>query len=327
MGRLEVSHRSKDFENVLNRAKSLILELFKASDAYDVLFLQGGASLQFYMIPLNFLSAGRKADYIITGSWAQKAAKEAKRVGSINVMSTEENGIFKRIPALSELSFSKDSCYAHLTSNNTIFGTQWKEFPDTGDVPLFADMSSDIMSRWFDINRFSLIYAGAQKNMGPAGVTVVIIKKSLLAKANDAPTMLSYKIHAENNSLYNTPCVFGIYIISLVMQWIRDKGGLSAIETVNNKKGELLYGTMDAYPDFYRGTVNKDSRSLMNVTFRLPTEELENKFLAQAKEKGFAGLKGHRSVGGIRVSMYNYIPFDGVEKLTDFMKEFVKNNS
>jgi phosphoserine aminotransferase len=242
-------------------------------------------------------------------------------------MSTEENGIFKRIPALSELSFSKDSCYAHLTSNNTIFGTQWKEFPDTGDVPLFADMSSDIMSRWFDINRFSLIYAGAQKNMGPAGVTVVIIKKSLLAKANDAPTMLSYKIHAENNSLYNTPCVFGIYIISLVMQWIRDKGGLSAIETVNNKKGELLYGTMDAYPDFYRGTVNKDSRSLMNVTFRLPTEELENKFLAQAKEKGFAGLKGHRSVGGIRVSMYNYIPFDGVEKLTDFMKEFVKNNS
>lgn len=327
MSVMELSHRSKAYEAIHDEARNLICELLEIPSNYKVLFLQGGASLQFAMLPMNFLSSGKSADYILTGYWSQKAYKEAKNVGTIRVAGSTESSNFNKIPEQQDLSLDSNAVYCHITSNNTIFGTQWKIFPDTGSVPLVADMSSDIFSRKFDVSRFVLIYAGAQKNLGSAGVTLVILREDWIAQARqDIPTILKYAIHAENNSLYNTPPCYAIYIMKLVLEWVKQLGGLSAIEKRNEEKGKMLYGTIDALSGFYKGTADPKSRSLMNATFRLPTEEMEAKFLSEASAQGFVGLKGHRSVGGIRVSMYNALEPDGIKALTEFMKEFAKQN-
>jgi phosphoserine aminotransferase len=276
------------------------------------------------MIPMNFLSQDKTADYINTGTWSKKAIKEAGAFGQVNLAGTGEvDGKFRRVPAQSDLNLTPDAVYVHLTSNNTIAGTQFHTFPDVGDKPLMADMSSDIMSKRIDVNKFGIIYAGAQKNLGPSGITVVIIRKDLTDRINEnVPTLLNYKTHIEKNSLFNTPPVFPIYMVYLVTKWVENQGGLDAVEKVNNQKAELLYGTIDQNADFFRSTVDADSRSKMNVTFRLPTEEMEQEFIATGAENNFHGLKGHRSVGGVRVSMYNALPLEGIEKLCEFMKQF-----
>jgi phosphoserine aminotransferase len=326
MSILEISHRSKVFEEILANAIRDIRSLLNLSEDYHVLFLQGGASLQFSMVPLNLIGQGRSADYIVTGSWSKKAVKEAKRVGNIKIAATTEAENFKRIPRQQELQLDPSAAYVHITTNNTIFGTQWKKEPDTGQIPLVADASSDILSRPLDIKRYGLIYAGAQKNMGPAGVTLVVIRKDMLASVPDnLHTMLDYRTHVENNSLYNTPNTFGIYCVGLVCQWLLKKGGLTAIERENQEKGQLLYNQIDS-TGFYSGHAEADSRSLMNVTFRLPSEELEKKFVKEATSAGLDGLKGHRSVGGLRASIYNAFPREGVEALVSFMKEFERTN-
>ena len=333
MSILEMSHRSKDFEAVLNDTKGLLKVLFGIPDSHDILFLGGGASLQFAMVPMNFLKSGA-ADYVVTGGWAKKALKEAKiwsaiAGGKVNVAATTEAENFTRLPKPEELKWSPDAKYIHLTSNNTLYGTQWHAFPATpAGVPVVCDMSSDIMSRKVDVSKFNLIYAGAQKNLGPAGVTVVIYKKDWLAECpENLPTMMNYQTHAKENSLYNTPPVFAIYVVKLVMEWIKGKGGLDAVEKQNARKADLLYGLMDKYPDYFKGTVvDKGSRSWMNVTLRLPSEELEAKFIKEAAAANFHGLKGHRNVGGIRVSMYNALEPPGIEALVKFMEEFKKKN-
>lgn len=323
MSILEMSHRSPEYSEVHYGAANKFRKIFSIPDDFTILFLGGGATLQFSMVPMNFLGEGKTADYIITGTWSKKALKDASLVGNAVVAASSEDDKFTRIPKQEELKLNPDADYVHITTNNTIAGTQFQTFPETGSVPIFADMSSDILSRSIDFSKFGLIYAGAQKNIGPAGVTVIIIKKDLLEKANDGLTAyLSYKIHAPKDSLYNTPPVFAIYSFNLVLDWIENQGGLKAIEATNKQKGELLYGAMDADLDFFRGTVEKDSRSLMNVTMRLPSEELEKEFIAQAALEGLHGLKGHRSVGGIRASMYNAMPLAGIEKLVQFMKNF-----
>lgn len=320
---LEISHRSKDFDNIINTAKEKIRYLLNIPDNYSILFLQGGASFQFAMIPMNLLKGG-KADYINTGAWAKKAIKEAKLFGDVNIAGTSEDKNFNYIPE--NLSLTTDASYVHLTSNETIGGVQWSEFPDTGDVPLIADMSSEICSRRIDVSKFGLIYAGAQKNIGPAGVTLVIIRDDLIEKsADNLTTMLKYKTHAEKNSMFNTPPCFAIYIIKLIMEWIEKKGGIKALEVVNEEKAKILYDLIDK-SDLYTGTAENKDRSKMNVTFRLLTEELENKFLEEAGIEGFVGLKGHRSVGGCRASMYNAMPIEYVRKLADFMEKFEKGN-
>lgn len=326
MSMLELSHRSKDFEKVLTKAKADITEILGIPEGYEIIFVGGGASTQFAMVPMNFLAEGKSADYVDTGTWSSKAIKEAKLFGNVNIAASSKEQKFDHIPTTFD--FKADAAYVHITSNNTIYGTQYKTFPETGNVPLIADMSSDFMSHTFDVSKFSMIYAGAQKNAGPAGVTVVIIKKDMLEKVVDRPipTMLKYSTHVDNNSLYNTPPVFNIYIVGLVAEWILKQGGLSKIQEINEAKGKLLYDLIDAMPEYYRGTVQKDSRSLMNATFRLPSEELEAKFIEEAKGKNLVGLKGHRSVGGIRVSMYNAMPYEGIETLCAFMKEFAAAN-
>ncbi|MEW5766721.1 MAG: 3-phosphoserine/phosphohydroxythreonine transaminase [bacterium] len=324
MSVLEISHRSKGFQELLNTTKLLLRELMVISEDYEILFLGGGASLQFAMIPMNI---GGKADYIITGAWSKKALKEAKIIGNPVVIATTEEEKFRRIPKPEEIKFSRDATYVHLTSNNTIFGTQWSTFPETSPIPLVADMSSDILSRKVAVGKFGLIYAGAQKNLGPAGVTVVIIRKDLAERCPETvPTMLRYKTHMEENSLYNTPPVFAIYVVKLVLEWVKRKGGVEGIEKINRKKGGLLYQAIDESSGFYRSTVDADSRSLMNVTFRLPDEDLEQRFIQEATALGLHGLKGHRSVGGVRASIYNAFPMEGVERLVGFMKEFAKAN-
>ncbi len=323
----EISHRSKWFDGVINDAVARVKRLLNLDDRYSVLFLQGGASLQFCMIPMNFLSGDRTADYVNTGTWSAKAIKEAGILGkTVKVAASSEDRNFAYIPK--NINFTPGATYAHITSNNTIKGTQWAEFPDTGGVPLIADMSSDIFSRPFDAGRFGLIYAGAQKNMGPAGVCLVVVRNDLLERVPDnLPTMLKYTTHAEKNSMYNTPPCFAIYTVQLVLKWLEETvGGLDKMAALNRQKGELLYDLIDG-GDFYRGTADKDSRSLMNVTFRLPSEALEEKFIAQAAENRLGGLKGHRSVGGCRASIYNPTPLSGVEALVDFMKAFEKKNS
>ncbi len=328
MSILEISHRSKEFEAILNDTKKLYQELLGFSEEYETIFLGGGASLQFAMIPMNFLKGGT-ADYVVTGSWAKKALKEAKLLGNPKIAATTEEEQFTRLPREEEINYSKDARYIHFTSNNTIYGTQWHKYPKTPEgIPVFCDMSSDILSRKFDTSKFSLIYAGAQKNLGPAGVTLITMKKNLLNEgAENLPTMLSYKTHFQENSLYNTPPVYAIYVVKLVLEWVKEIGGLEEIEKRNNKKAELIYGMMDKYPDYYKGTVkDKDSRSFMNVTFRMVTEDLEAKFIKEASQVGFHGLKGHRSVGGIRVSMYNALEPEGIEKLCEFMEDFKKKN-
>lgn len=320
---LEISHRSQDFDKIIKGAEEKIRNLLAVPENYSVLFLHGGASLQFAMIPMNLLNTG-KADYVNTGSWATKAIKEARYFGEVNIAGSSEDKNFSYIPT--ELSFSSDASYVHITSNETIGGIQWKKFPETGSIPLIADMSSDILSRRTDVSRFGLIYAGAQKNMGPAGIAMVIIRNDLIDSCKDnLPTMLSYRIHAEKKSLYNTPPCFAVYMVKLVADWLEDIGGLNAIEGINEEKAGMLYETIDN-SSIYKGTAEKNDRSQMNVTFRLASEELENSFLKEAGERDFVGLKGHRSVGGCRASIYNAMPLEGVKKLVEFMNEFeIKN--
>jgi phosphoserine aminotransferase len=327
MSVMELSHRSKEYEEVHNQAKANLKELLAVPDDYEILFLQGGASLQFSMIPMNFLQPEQKAGYIMTGSWAEKAFKEAKLYGNPYEAASTKDGNYRRIPKLDELQYNADDAYLHLTSNNTIFGTGWNEFPEISDVPLFADMSSDILSRPFDVSKFSLIYAGAQKNLGPSGVTVVIIRKDLIEKENaNVPTMLRYSTHAKNNSLYNTPPTFGIYMLGEVLNWVKGIGGINEIAKRNEEKAKLIYDAIDESTGFYVGHAENDSRSLMNITFRVNNEELEKKFLAEAKQEGFIGVNGHRSVGGCRASVYNAVPYEACKAFSEFMVQFKKNN-
>jgi phosphoserine aminotransferase len=326
MSVMEISHRSKTFDEIFDRAEAGLRQLLGLPDNYHVLFLQGGASLQFSMIPMNFLPAGGSADYVITGSWGKKALKEAKRVGAANVAATTADGGFTRVPGNDELKLDPKAAYVHITTNETIEGVEWKQEPEIGEVPLFADASSDILSQPIPVDRYALIYAGAQKNMGPSGVTFVILRDDLLKQIPDGlHTMLDYRTHVEKKSLYNTPNTWGIYIISLICKWLLKKGGLEAMHRENEEKAGLIYNAIDA-TDFYRGHADPDSRSIMNVTFRLPSEELEKKFTAEATAQGLNGLKGHRSVGGIRASIYNAFPLSGVEALVAFMKEFENKN-
>ena len=325
---METSHRSKEYDHVHMETMTLVKELMGLGDKFKVLFLQGGASLQFAMAPMNLLGAGAGADYILTGSWSQKAIKEAKIIATAKIAATtEKNGVFTSIPKQDELDLDPNAAYCHITSNNTIFGTQWKKYPDTGNVPLVADMSSDILSWKFDPSPFGIIYAGAQKNLGPAGVTLVIIREDVLAKCRDGlPTLLSYKTHADKDSLFNTPCCFGIYMMNKVLHWLKDQGGVEAMQKINEKKGKLLYGAIDGSNGFYKNNIAPEDRSNMNVVFRLPTEDLEKKFVADDLAAGFVGLKGHRSVGGIRVSMYNANGLVAVQEVVSFMKDFAAKN-
>ncbi|KAB2954545.1 3-phosphoserine/phosphohydroxythreonine transaminase [Heliorestis acidaminivorans] len=327
MSVIEMSHRSKEYEAINAGAEAVIKELLGLGDDYRVLFVQGGASSQFAMIPMNFLGEGQIADYILTGAWAEKAQKEATKFGQTHIAATTKEGNYARIPQLDEIKLSEKPAYVHITSNNTIFGTQWKQFPDYGDIPLIADMSSDILSKPFDASKFALIYAGAQKNLGPSGVTVVIIRKDLIEQGNkNIPTMLRYDTHSKNDSLYNTPPSFSVYMVGLVAQWIKKQGGLTAIAKHNEEKAALIYDTIDNSGGYYTGHAEKDSRSLMNLTFRLPNEDLEKAFNSEATKAGLSGLKGHRSVGGMRASIYNAMPREGCQALADFMKEFQKKN-
>jgi phosphoserine aminotransferase len=322
MSVMEISHRSSTFEDLLNKAIEDIRALAAVPANYKILMLQGGASLQFSMVPMNLLTSGTTADYVDTGSWADKAIKEARKVGSVNVAATTKADSYTRIPRSDELKLTKGAAYVHITTNNTIEGTEWKAIPDTGDVPLVADASSDIFSSAIEVGRFGLIYAGAQKNLGPSGVTLVIIRDDLVARGADTlPTMMNYKIHAENNSLYNTPNTFGIYILGLTMKWLRSIGGLAAIARINQRKAGKIYAEIDR-SGFYRGTAQKESRSTMNITFRLATEELEKMFIKESTAAGLDGLKGHRAVGGMRASIYNAFPEEGVDALVEFMREF-----
>jgi phosphoserine aminotransferase len=323
---LEISHRSSTFESILERAEADIRALASIPSNYRVLFLQGGASLQFSMVPMNLLSPGTTGDYIDSGSWADKAIKEAKRVGAVNIAATTKAEGYARVPAQSELKLTPGAAYIHMTSNNTIEGTEFKALPDVGETPLISDTSSDMFSRPIDVARHALIYAGAQKNMGPAGVTVVIIRDDLLQRSpKSLATMLNYAVHAENKSLYNTPPAFAVYALGLVMKWLRSQGGLPAIAKVNERKATKLYAEIDR-TGFYKGTAHKDSRSLMNVTFRLANENLENEFVERATSAGLDGLKGHRSVGGMRASIYNAFPEEGVDALVQFMQEFERTH-
>ncbi len=320
----EISHRSKWFDEVINDAIERTKRLFKLDDRFHVLFMQGGASLQFAMIPMNFLNGDKTADYVNTGTWSTKAIKEAQILNkNHNVVASSEDKNFSYIPK--DIEFNKDAAYVHITSNNTIKGTQWQEFPETNGVPIISDMSSDIFSRPLDMEKFGLIYAGAQKNMGPAGVCMSIVRDDLLKTAEEnLPSMLKYSTFASKNSMYNTPPCFGIYTIQLVLKWIEEEmGGIEKMQEHNVEKASLLYDFMDN-SGFYKATAEKDSRSLMNVTFRLPSEDLEKEFIAKALENDFGGLKGHRSVGGCRASIYNATTMEAVKALVDFMKSFAK---
>lgn len=322
MSILEMSHRSKAFESVINTAIQRVKRLLGLGGNHHVLFLQGGASTQFTMVPMNLGVVGRPLDYVNTGTWATRAIKEARLLGKdVRVAATSEDGEFTYIPE--EVPLNPDAAYLHITSNNTIRGTQWSSFPGPGAAPLVSDMSSDIFSRRFDPAPFGLIYAGAQKNLGPAGVTLVIIREDMLERVpKELPTMFRYTTFSENNSLYNTPPCFAVYVCGLVLEWLEETvGGLDRMESLNNEKARLLYNFLDSQ-DFYRGTARRDSRSRMNVTFLLPRAELEKEFLAGASEAGLAGLKGHRSVGGLRASIYNAVTLEAVNALIEHMKNF-----
>jgi phosphoserine aminotransferase len=326
MSIMEVSHRSNWFEEIISDAVARTRRLLGLGEDYHVLFIQGGASLQFCMIPMNFLAQGQSADYVNTGTWSNKAIKEVQtQAKAIQVVASSEDRDFRYIPK--DIPFNSDAAYAHITSNNTIKGTQWQQFPDTGNVPLIADMSSDIMSRPFDVTPFGMIYAGAQKNIGPAGVCMAIVRKDLLERVpDDLPAMLKYTTFSTKNSLYNTPPSIAIYTVQLLLKWLEETvGGLAKMNEINREKAGLLYQLFDSSP-FYDGTADVDSRSLMNITFRLPSEALEQKFVAEALENGLGGLKGHRSVGGCRASIYNPTTVEGVAALVDFMKLFEQRN-
>ncbi|HEX8072719.1 MAG TPA: 3-phosphoserine/phosphohydroxythreonine transaminase [Pyrinomonadaceae bacterium] len=326
MSVMEISHRSKTFDEIMHGAEQGLRDLLGIPAGYKVLFLQGGASLQFSMIPMNLLPAGGSADYVITGSWGKKALKEAKRQGAPKVAADMADSRYTRTPDQGELKLDPAAAYVHITTNETIEGVEWQGEPDVGQVPLVADASSDICAHPLDVSKYALIYAGAQKNLGPSGVTVVIIRDDLLERIPAGlHTMLDYRTHAENDSLYNTPNTWGIYILNLVCRWVKDQGGLAAMGAQNEAKAQLIYDAIDA-TDFYRGHAAREARSIMNVTFRLPSEELEKKFAQEATAQGLDGLKGHRSVGGIRASIYNAFPRAGCEALVEFMREFERTN-
>ena len=332
IGILEISHRSKEFEAILSEAESNLRTLLAVPKDMAVLFVQGGASLQFSMVPMNLLCPGDTADYVVTGEWGRRAVVEAKRIGhaQVHIAASTESENFRRVPSDAELQLSPRPAYVHYTTNNTIFGTQFHRIPDVGSRPLVADMSSDFLSRPIDISRFGLVYAGAQKNAGPAGVTVVLLRPELLrldaAQAERLPMLLNYRTHVEHKSLYNTPPVFAVYITHLVLRWLLRNGGLAAMAQHNQTKADLIYGAIDAAAGFYRGHAQVDSRSLMNITFRLPTPALEDEFAKQAKAQGLDGLKGHRSVGGMRASVYNPFPLAGAQTLAQFMAEFARKH-
>lgn len=322
MSVMELSHRSAQFTQIIEDAEQLLRELMNIPDNYKVLFLQGGASQQFAMVPMNLLTNSRKADYVNTGSWSKKAIKEAEKFGDIRVIASSEDENFASIPNLEKEMFDPEADYVHITTNNTIEGTAFHQIPDTGNVPLVADMSSNILSEEIDVRRFGVIYAGAQKNIGPAGLTVVIIREDLIGKADEnCPTMLDYQTHSDKGSLYNTPPTFSIYMAKLVFEWLKELGGISAIEKINRKKAELLYDYIEESAMF-TSPVDRESRSIMNVPFVSTSKELDAVFVKEAKEKGLETLKGHRSVGGMRASIYNAMPLEGVEALVAFMKEF-----
>jgi phosphoserine aminotransferase len=326
MSILEISHRSKPFDEIIEGCEADIRTLAGVPDNYRVLFLQGGASLQFSMVPMNLLPAGGSADYVVTGVWAQKAVKEAKRVGGVKIAATTEGDSFARVPKQSELTLDPGAAYVHYTTNNTIYGTEFHYVPEVGRVPLVADTSSDMFSRPIDVSKYALLYAGAQKNLAPAGLTLVIIREDMLERTpSSLPTMLQYSVQAENKSLYNTPPVFAIYVMRLVMAWALEQGGLAKIEEANVRKADKLYAEIDR-TGFYRGHAQKDSRSRMNITFRLPSEELEKQFAKESTAEGLDGLKGHRSVGGLRASIYNAFPEEGIDALVQFMQEFERRN-
>ncbi len=326
MSIVEVSHRAKPYEKVHNQAKADILELMNLGDDYEVLFIQGGASLQFAMIPMNFASKDKLGSYAVTGIFARNAYKEAVNLGVAKLAASTEDENFARVPCQNELKVDSNSAYLHICMNNTIYGTEYHYIPEV-EVPLFADMSSDMLSRPLDFKKFSLIYAGVQKNLGPAGVVIVVAKKSLIEKSLDSlPTMLRYDTFYNKNSLYNTPPTFSIYVVGKVAQWIKNNGGLKVMAQRNLKKAQLLYNVIDESDGFYKGHAQEDSRSLMNVTFRLPNEELEKKFVAEALANNISGVKGHRLVGGMRASIYNAMPIEGAEVLAEFMKKFQRKN-
>jgi phosphoserine aminotransferase len=327
MSIMEVSHRSKEYEAVHNETAELVLEHLGLKSDYNVLFLQGGATTQFAMIPMNFLKAGQTAAYVDTGSWADKAIAEAKLFGEVAVAAKAQETPEITIPKLSEINIPDNASYLHITSNETIAGSQWQQFPDTGNVPLIADMSSDILSRTFDASKFSLIYAGAQKNLGPSGVTLVVVRDDFVGDSpKNLPVMMRYNTFVKNNSLYNTPPAYSIYMVNLVLKWLKNKGGVAAMEQLNRDKTNLIYNAIDNSGGFYRPVVAKDSRSIMNITWRMGSEELEKLFVKESQAAGFVGLGGHRSVGGLRASTYNAVPYESCKALVDFMDEFKRRH-
>ena len=326
MSVMEMSHRSKDFEEIIETAEADLRELMNIPDNYKVLFLQGGGHTQFAMVPLNLFRNSKKCDLVNTGQWSKKAMAEAKRYGTVNLVASSEDKTFTYIPKLDPSKFDPEADYFYITLNNTIYGTRWTKLPETGNVPLVADASSNILSEEIDVSKFGLIFAGAQKNVGPAGVTIVIIREDLIGHALDfTPTMLDYETHAKENSLYNTPPTYAIYVAGLTFKWLKKLGGVKAMEKINREKAAILYDFLDN-SKLFKGTVVPEDRSLMNVPFVLPSEELNEKFIALAKSKGFVNLKGHRTVGGMRASIYNAMPIEGVKKLVELMAQFEKDN-
>ena len=326
MSVMEMSHRSKDYQAIIDEAEALVRELMNVPDNYKVLFLQGGGSTQFAMIPLNLAKKNKKADYVITGQWAKKAAEQAEKYITVNRVASSADKTFSYIPKLDKSTFSSDADYFYICYNNTIYGTRFTELPDT-DKPLIADISSCAMSEVIDVSKFGLLFAGAQKNLGPAGVTLVIVREDLIGDAMDiTPIMLNYKTHADNGSMYNTPPTYAIYVLKLVLEWIKSKGGIAELQKINEAKAKILYDFLDN-SKLFKGTVVPEDRSLMNAPFVTGNEEMDAKFIAAAKEAGFVNLKGHRTVGGMRASIYNAMPVEGVEKLVAFMKKFEEENA
>lgn len=323
---MEMSHRSKEYQAIIDSVEAKLRDLMNIPENYKVLFLQGGASSQFAMIPLNLMNKNGKADFVLTGQWANKAYQEASRYGKCNAVASSKDKTFSYIPELDKSKFDPEADYFHICYNNTIYGTRFNELPDTGDVPIIADMSSCILSEPVDVSKYGMIYAGAQKNMGPAGLTVVIIREDLVGNAMEStPTMFNYQIHVDNGSMYNTPPTYGIYILGLVLDWVAEKGGLEAMAELNKAKAAILYDFLDE-SKLFKATVEGKDRSLMNVPFVTGNEELDAKFVAESKKAGFINLKGHRSVGGMRASIYNAMPIEGVKALVDFMRKFEAEN-
>lgn len=323
---MEMSHRSKLYQSIIDSAESTLRDLMNVPDNYKILFLQGGASTQFAMVPLNLFSKSKVADYVNTGQWSKKAISEAKKYGTVNIVGDSSDKTFTYIPKLDSSKFTKDADYFHITLNNTIYGTRYTQLPDTSGVPLVSDVSSIILSQDIDVSKFGILYAGAQKNIGPAGLTVVIIRDDLIGKAMDiTPTMLNYSTHVENGSMYNTPPTYSIYIAKLVFEWVKSKGGISAMQKINEEKAAIVYDYLDN-SKMFKGTVVKEDRSLMNIPFVTGNDDLDSKFVAESVKAGFVNLKGHRTVGGMRASIYNAMPIEGVKALVDFMKKFETEN-